>query len=169
MLDEAADCTTEAAVEYDDLGEGAEENLTALNDLAWVDGIIKTIGDKRVHLIATFVDEDTAEPTAPAQPVNPLLVPPSSDDQIVGHSTNFVNEWKISDFKLVLTINGNKSFELANSSEYAIRKSSSSIKLFKNFKEKKSVKLKFGAKNIFVGALLGVKSVSGLAFFDCET
>merc|ERR1712106_330177 len=57
----------------------------------------------------------------------------------------------------------------ADSSEYAVRESSSSIKLFKNFKEKKSFKPEFGAENIFGGALLGVKSVSGLAFYDWET
>ena len=57
----------------------------------------------------------------------------------------------------------------ADSSEYAVRESSSSIKLFKNFKEKKSFKPEFGAEQIFGGALLGVKSVSGLAFYDWES
>jgi len=57
----------------------------------------------------------------------------------------------------------------ADSSEYAVRESSSSIKLFKNFKEKKSFKPEFGAESIFGGHLLGVKSVSGLAFYDWET
>merc|ERR1711971_17844 len=37
----------------------------------------------------------------------------------------------------------------ADSSEYAVRESSSSIKLFKNFKEKKTFKPEFGAENIF--------------------
>ena len=57
----------------------------------------------------------------------------------------------------------------ADSSEYAVRESSSSIKLFKNFKEKKTFKPEFGAESIFGGNLLGVKSVSGLAFYDWET
>merc|ERR1711872_682022 len=57
----------------------------------------------------------------------------------------------------------------ADSSEYAVRESSSSIKLFKNFKEKKSFKPEFGAESIFGGHLLGVKSVSGLAFYDWES
>jgi len=57
----------------------------------------------------------------------------------------------------------------ADASEYAVRESSSSIKLFKNFKEKKTFKPEFGAENIFGGNLLGVKSVSGLAFYDWET
>merc|ERR1712241_1515578 len=35
--------------------------------------------------------------------------------------------------------------------------------------EKKTFKPEFGAENIFGGGLLGVKSVSGLAFFDWET
>ena len=54
---------------------------------------------------ATDTDEDIAEPTAPAQPVIPVLVS-QPDDQVLGHSTNFVNELKLSDFKLVLTKNG---------------------------------------------------------------
>jgi len=69
----------------------------------------------------------------------------------------------------------NKSFGSAlefvwawDSSEYAVRESSTTIKLFKNFKEKKSFKPDFGAETIFGGALLGVKSVSGLAFYDWE-
>jgi len=70
----------------------------------------------------------------------------------------------------------NKSFGSAlefvwawDSSEYAVRESSTTIKLFKNFKEKKTFKPDFGAETIFGGALLGVKSVSGLAFYDWET
>jgi len=56
----------------------------------------------------------------------------------------------------------------ADSSEYSVRESSSNIKMFKNFKEKKSFKPEFGAEAIFGGYLLGVKSVSGLAFYDWE-
>ncbi|ODM95916.1 Coatomer subunit beta' [Orchesella cincta] len=56
-----------------------------------------------------------------------------------------------------------------DSSEYAIRENSSSVKLFKNFKEKKVFKPEYGAEGIFGGYLLGVKSVSGLAFYDWET
>jgi coatomer subunit beta' len=56
----------------------------------------------------------------------------------------------------------------ADSSEYAVRESTSSIKLFKNFKERKTFKPEFGAENIFGGNLLGVKSVSSLAFYDWE-
>merc|ERR1712079_363803 len=69
----------------------------------------------------------------------------------------------------------NKSFGSAmefvwawDSSEYAVRESTTTIKLFKNFKEKKSFKPDFGAETILGGALLGVKSVSGLAFYDWE-
>lgn len=56
-----------------------------------------------------------------------------------------------------------------DSSEYAIRESGSTIRIFKNFKEKKSFKSDFGAEGIFGGFLLGVKSVSGLTFYDWET
>lgn len=41
--------------------------------------------------------------------------------------------------------------------------------MFKNFKERKSFKPEFGAEGIFGGYLLGVKSVSGLLFYDWET
>ncbi|XP_053293394.1 coatomer subunit beta' isoform X1 [Pleuronectes platessa] len=69
----------------------------------------------------------------------------------------------------------NKSFGSAqefawahDSSEYAIRESNSVVKLFKNFKEKKSFKPDFGAEGIYGGFLLGVRSVNGLAFYDWE-
>ena len=66
----------------------------------------------------------------------------------------------------------NKSFGTAqefvwaeDSSEYAVRENASTIKLFKNFKEKKTFKPEFGAEMIFGGHFLGVKSPSGLAFY----
>ncbi|KAF8793648.1 Coatomer subunit beta' like protein [Argiope bruennichi] len=70
----------------------------------------------------------------------------------------------------------NKSFGSAqefvwalDSSEYAVRESTTSIKIFKNFKEKKTFKPEYGAEGIFGGHMLGVKSISGLAFYDWET
>ncbi|XP_037632026.1 coatomer subunit beta'-like isoform X2 [Sebastes umbrosus] len=70
----------------------------------------------------------------------------------------------------------NKSFGSAqefvwahDSSQYAVREGSSMVKLFKNFKEKKAFKPEFGAEGIFGGFLLGVRSNSGLAFYDWET
>ncbi|RLV97588.1 hypothetical protein DV515_00011655, partial [Chloebia gouldiae] len=69
----------------------------------------------------------------------------------------------------------NKSFGSAqefvwahDSSEYAIRESNSVVKIFKNFKEKKSFKPDFGAEGIYGGFLLGVRSVNGLAFYEWE-
>jgi coatomer subunit beta' len=56
-----------------------------------------------------------------------------------------------------------------DSSEYATREGSSTVKVFKNFKEKKAFKPEFGAEGIFGGFLLGVRSVTGLAFYDWET
>lgn len=56
-----------------------------------------------------------------------------------------------------------------DSSEYAIREAGSTVRIYKNFKEKKNFKPDFGADGIFGGWLLGVKSVSGLTFFDWET
>uniref|UniRef100_A0A8C4HRV2 Coatomer subunit beta' n=1 Tax=Dicentrarchus labrax TaxID=13489 RepID=A0A8C4HRV2_DICLA len=70
----------------------------------------------------------------------------------------------------------NKSFGSAqefvwahDSSQYAIREGSSMVKIFKNFKQKKAFKPDFGAEGIFGGFLLGVRSNSGLAFYDWES
>lgn len=54
------------------------------------------------------------------------------------------------------------------SSEYAIRESSGTVKLFRNFKERKSFTPDYGAEGIFGGYLLGVKTSSGLTFYDWE-
>ncbi|KAL0277835.1 UNVERIFIED_CONTAM: hypothetical protein PYX00_004979 [Menopon gallinae] len=56
-----------------------------------------------------------------------------------------------------------------DSSEYAIRENSSTVKVFKNFKERKNFKPDFGAEGIFGGYLLGVKSGSGLGLYDWES
>ncbi|XP_052820724.1 coatomer subunit beta'-like isoform X4 [Mya arenaria] len=70
----------------------------------------------------------------------------------------------------------NKSFGSAqefvwsnDSSVYAIREGSSMVKIFKNFKEQKSFKPDFGCEGIYGGNMLGVRSVSGLAFYDWES
>jgi coatomer subunit beta' len=55
-----------------------------------------------------------------------------------------------------------------DSSEYAIR-DGSQVKIYKNFKERKSFKPSFGSENIYGGHLLGVRSVSGLSFYDWES
>lgn len=56
-----------------------------------------------------------------------------------------------------------------DSSEYAIRESGSTIRIFKNFKEKKQFKPESSADGIFGGYLLGMKSVAGLSFYDWDT
>ncbi|KAH3783877.1 hypothetical protein DPMN_161827, partial [Dreissena polymorpha] len=70
----------------------------------------------------------------------------------------------------------NKSFGSAqefvwsnDSSVYAIREGNSMVKIFKNFKELKTFKPDFGCEGIHGGNMLGVRSVSGLAFYDWET
>uniref|UniRef100_A0A3B5QU08 COPI coat complex subunit beta 2 n=1 Tax=Xiphophorus maculatus TaxID=8083 RepID=A0A3B5QU08_XIPMA len=70
----------------------------------------------------------------------------------------------------------NKSFGSAqefvwahDSSQYATREGNSVVKIFKNFKEKKTFNPDFGADGIFGGFLLGVRSTSGLAFYDWES
>ena len=76
--------------------------------LAWVDGVITLAGDEKLDIGNTSGTEMEAEdaiaaPTpVPAGPVVPVLMP-ISEDQLSGHETNFVNELKLSDFKLVLT------------------------------------------------------------------
>ncbi|XP_070685198.1 coatomer subunit beta'-like [Pempheris klunzingeri] len=70
----------------------------------------------------------------------------------------------------------NKSFGSAqefvwahDSSQYATREGNSMVKIFKNFKQRKAFKPDFGAEGIFGGFLLGVRSNSGLAFYDWES
>eukprot|EP01137_Pigoraptor_chileana_P025406 Opistho-2@94866 len=57
----------------------------------------------------------------------------------------------------------------SDSSEYAVRESSSKIKTFRNFKERKVLRHDFGAEGIFGGALLGVRSSNFLALYDWES
>ncbi|KAJ2324437.1 Coatomer subunit beta', partial [Coemansia sp. RSA 2673] len=63
-----------------------------------------------------------------------------------------------------------------NSNDYAVRESSSSIRLFKNFKEKARpstsalTSLGYAAEEIFGGSLLGVRGLGGtLTLYDWET
>ena len=70
----------------------------------------------------------------------------------------------------------NKSFGSAqefvwalDSSEYAIRENSTTVKIFKNFKEKTSFKPEFGAEAIYGGFMLGVKTNAGLTFYEWDT
>ncbi|XP_051171968.1 coatomer subunit beta' [Leptopilina boulardi] len=57
----------------------------------------------------------------------------------------------------------------ADSSQYAVRESTTTVKVFKNFKEKKSFKPDFGADGIFGGFMLGISSGSGLSFYDWDS
>ncbi|KND01211.1 uncharacterized protein SPPG_04301 [Spizellomyces punctatus DAOM BR117] len=72
----------------------------------------------------------------------------------------------------------NKSFGSAlefvwalDSNEYAIRESSSKVKVFKNFKEKTDVVIRptYSAEGIYGGALLGIRGSNFLNFYDWET
>ncbi|KAF9426090.1 hypothetical protein BGZ94_006955 [Podila epigama] len=71
----------------------------------------------------------------------------------------------------------NKSFGSAlefvwalDSNLYAVRESTSKVKVFKNFKEKPNqIRLNYSAEGIFGGTLLGVKSSSFLNLYDWET
>ncbi|KAJ5502444.1 Coatomer beta' subunit [Penicillium fimorum] len=57
-----------------------------------------------------------------------------------------------------------------NSNDYAIRESSTSVKIFKNFKEQSAgLDVGFQAEGLSDGVLLGVKGQGGIGFFDWET
>ena len=60
-------------------------------------------------------------------------------------------------------------FVWAPTSEYAIRETSSKVKIFKNFKERAQVKIDFSAEAIYGGACLGIKGGGGLTFFAWDT
>ena len=57
-----------------------------------------------------------------------------------------------------------------NSNDFAIRESSLSVKVFRNFKEKTGgLNVGFQAEGLSSGVLLGVKGQGGIAFFDWES
>jgi coatomer subunit beta' len=57
-----------------------------------------------------------------------------------------------------------------NQNEFAIRESSTSVKIFKNFAEKSGgLDVGFSAEALFGGVLLGVKGQGGVSFFDWAT
>ncbi|KZN90592.1 Coatomer subunit beta' [Penicillium chrysogenum] len=57
-----------------------------------------------------------------------------------------------------------------NSNDYAIRESSTSVKIFKNFKEQSAgLDVGFQAEGLSDGVLLGVKGQGRIGFFDWET
>ncbi|CAG8218511.1 unnamed protein product [Penicillium salamii] len=57
-----------------------------------------------------------------------------------------------------------------NSNDYAIRESSTSVKIFKNFKEQSTgLDVGFQAEGLTDGVLLGVKGQGGIGFFDWES
>ncbi|KAI9797768.1 MAG: hypothetical protein M1825_005702 [Sarcosagium campestre] len=57
-----------------------------------------------------------------------------------------------------------------NSNDYAIRESSTSVRIFRNFKEKGGgVNVAFQAEGLSGGVLLGVKGQGGIGLFDWET
>ncbi|KAF2405259.1 Coatomer, beta' subunit [Trichodelitschia bisporula] len=53
-----------------------------------------------------------------------------------------------------------------NDKDYAIRESGTSVKLYRNFKERSSLNVGFQADGLFGGALLGVKGQGGVGLFD---
>jgi coatomer subunit beta' len=56
-----------------------------------------------------------------------------------------------------------------NSSDYAIRESSTSVKIYRNFVDKGPLDVGFQAEGLTGGLLLGVKGQGGIAFFDWAT
>ncbi|CDI98753.1 Coatomer subunit beta [Echinococcus multilocularis] len=57
----------------------------------------------------------------------------------------------------------------ADPNVYAVLESNSTFKIFRNFKEVRSVKMDFAADQVFGGHLLGVRSVAGFTFYDWST
>ncbi|KIW06041.1 uncharacterized protein PV09_03217 [Verruconis gallopava] len=51
----------------------------------------------------------------------------------------------------------------------AVRQSSTSVKILKQFKESQSLDVGFSAEGLFGGALIGVKGAGGIGFFDWQT
>ncbi|KAL8945543.1 MAG: hypothetical protein Q9183_008054, partial [Haloplaca sp. 2 TL-2023] len=57
-----------------------------------------------------------------------------------------------------------------NSNDYAIRESSMSVRIFRNFKEKSGgIDVGFQAEGLSGGALLGVRGQGGIGLFDWES
>jgi coatomer subunit beta' len=56
-----------------------------------------------------------------------------------------------------------------NDKEYAIRESSTSVKIFRNFKERSVLNVGFSADGLSGGALLGVKGQGGIGFFTWDS
>lgn len=58
-----------------------------------------------------------------------------------------------------------------DSNEFAVRESTSKVKVYKNFKEKSGIlgKLNYSAEGIYGGTLLGVRSSNFLNLYDWET
>jgi len=88
--------------------------------LAWLDGMVKMIDDERTDLKPLVEEEQKEEPVVDEEeqlkdkPAIPMLVA-LPEESVQGHDTNFVNELKLSDFKLVLTRNGIPSeFQMGN-------------------------------------------------------
>lgn len=57
----------------------------------------------------------------------------------------------------------------SSNNDYAIRESSTSVKIFKKLKEKGPIDVGFSAEGLSGGALLGVKGQGGIGFFDWES
>jgi coatomer subunit beta' len=55
------------------------------------------------------------------------------------------------------------------SCRYAVKENSSKVKIFKNFKEKRTFKPVFGAEGIYGGALLGIRAANSLSFYDWDS
>merc|ERR1711934_816259 len=53
-----------------------------------------------------------------------------------------------------------------DSSMYGIRESASSLKVYKNFKEDKTIRLDYHAEGIYGGALFGVRTKDFICFYD---
>ena len=71
-------------------------------ELAWVDGVITLAEEEKADIVNTSDETVTIDVSTSPKPVIPVLVP-LPEEEVRGHDTSFVNELKLSDFKLVLT------------------------------------------------------------------
>lgn len=151
---------------------------------ASMDGSGKLIWSRHTEILSTVVKpsdatlKDGSPMTLPSKDLGNCEIYP----QLLSHSPNgrFVAVCGDGEYILYTALAWrNKAFgkaldfawgSKANGNDYAIRESSHTVKLFKNFKEKNdSLNFGFDADGLTGGILLGVKGQGGISFFDWET
>ncbi|RVE64372.1 hypothetical protein OJAV_G00125350 [Oryzias javanicus] len=146
--------------------EVQQASLRTLGDTEVQDGERLPLGVKDMGSCETF-DSTNAHPNTAPLETYVRIVPLSEEFVVVCGDGEFI-------IYTAMALRS-KSFGSAeefvwahDSSQYATRENINGVKIFKNFKLKKTFKPSFGAEAIFGGFLLGVRSNNGLAFYDWE-